>query len=46
MHNERRARHQDTDPLSFNLDIACQAASYADYLDVTGTFSHAPRGDR
>ena len=46
MHNERRARHEDTDPLSFNLDIACQATSYAKHLDITGSFSHAPRADR
>ena len=46
MHNERRARHEDTNPLEFNLDIACQAQSYAIYLDQTGSFGHSDRSDR
>ena len=46
MHNERRARHEDTNPLEFNLDLACQATSYAIYLDQTGSFADSTRSDR
>lgn len=45
-HNARRRRHLNTPDVSANLDIACQAKQWADYLAINDRWEHAPRQDR
>ena len=46
VHNERRSRHRNTDPVSLNLDIACQAKEWAEHMAVNDAWGHAPSSER
>ena len=45
-HNARRGLHMDTNDVSMNLDIACQAKVWANYLALENKWEHAPWEDR
>jgi hypothetical protein len=41
-HNQRRRLHRNTPDVSLNLDIACQAKTWANHLAENFIFQHAP----
>jgi hypothetical protein len=41
-HNAKRSLHVDTNPVTANLDIACQALFWADILAEEERWEHAP----
>ena len=40
-HNEKRALHKDTNPLSWSSDLESVAQAYADSYDCSGTLTHS-----
>ena len=45
-HNTRRALHQNTNAVAYDLDIACQAKDWATHLAVNDAWEHAPADQR
>jgi len=45
-HNTRRRYHQNTPDVTYDLDIACQAYTWAKHMADNDDFSHAPSDQR
>ena len=45
-HNLKRQLHENTNDVAYDLDIACQAKTWADHMANNDSFAHAPADQR